>query len=131
MAQRYGDVGFVADGKTYTVRYGNLAWDALKRKLGAPTEIGCLLKARESTEAFLVFVREGLATYHPDLSADEVRQLYDELPQPGEKGLNSAAWEAVELALPELKKIAGDSAGPKAQPAASPSKTPKRSSKPH
>lgn len=129
MGLRYGDVRFVTGGKTYTVRYGNLAWDELRRRLGATSEIGCLLKARESPQTLLDFFQVGLEAYHPGLSLDAVRQLYDEIPAPGEKGLNAAAWEAVTLALPELRAIA-EGSGPKAKAPPAPPTRKSSSAKP-
>lgn len=117
MARRFGDVDFLADGKTYTVRYGNLAWDELKRKLVADTELGCLLAAKKDSAALMLVVREGLAAYHPDLTLEQVIELNDEIAQPGQKNLSQAVWEAAMLSLPELKKMAeGEGRGPKAIP---------------
>lgn len=130
MALRYGDVQFVSDGKTYTVRYGNLAWDELRRKLGSDTSFGCLLKARQDPEAFLAIVHEGLGYYQPELTRDQARLLYDEIPRPGERNLSAAVWEAIELSLPEIKAVL-EGARPKAVPAAPPSNTRKPSRKPH
>lgn len=106
---KYGDVSCVAGGQALTVRYGNLAWDRLMRKLGASSKVGALLKARESDENFLLLVREGLAAHHPQLTAAQVRELYDELlaadADPADLPLKDAVWEAVTLSLPELSKL--------------------------
>lgn len=129
MAHRYGDVEFTVAGRTYTVRFGNLAWFRVMQRLGVPSELGCLYKARHDQEAFQVLLQEGLATYHPELQPEEVKQLFDEIARPGETSLNAALWEAVKLSLPVLQEQA-KGGGPNAQPAArTPSPTRTRSGK--
>lgn len=122
---RYGDVQFRLGGESYVIRYGNVAWDSLKRVFGCDTEGQCIIKSHESNDNLLVFLRTGLEWYQPGLAPERVRELYDELPQTGEVALTVAAWDAVTLAMPELlrSETASDpkDAGPKSPKTRTPS----------
>ncbi len=133
---RYGDVQFVADGKQYTVRYSNLAWDECRRTMGGLDRGAALAAAFGSDASMANFLRAGLMSYHPELSLADVRRLYDEMDQPGVKSLSVAAQEAIEIALPDVALLAqmARAAGPKDEAAPETPPTPeptthKRSSK--
>lgn len=126
---RYGDIQFQLGGQAYKVRYGNIAWDALKRQFGVTTEGACIMAAVKQPENLLAFLRAGLSWYQPAMALEDVRNLHDEIPQDGECALADAAWAAAALALPELVKTLTGSDVPKGEPAPETKPTRKRSSK--
>jgi hypothetical protein len=99
----YGDVTFTLSGRAYTVRFGNLAWDAIYKALGVadPAAVIARILAGDK-DARDVVLREGLATYHPEITTEEARTIYDQIPVEGERSLWSATWEALSIALPKL-----------------------------
>jgi hypothetical protein len=99
----YGDVSFTLGGRTYTVRFGNLAWDAIYKALGVAEPSTVIARViGGDKEARDVLLREGLATYQPEITTAEARTLYDQIPIEGERSLWSATWEALAVALPKL-----------------------------
>lgn len=129
MEARYGDVRFKLAGRDYTIRYGNLAWDRVNRVLGTQSPAQVLSLVMGEDRARDAFLHAGFAAYHPDVTLEHVRVLYDELARDGERALWSAAWEAVGFAMPELKTLE-KAARPNDEPAAAgPKKPAKRSGK--
>lgn len=130
MEARYGDVRFRLAGRDYAIRYGNLAWDRVNRVLGTASPAQVLALVFGEDRARDAFLHAGFAAYHPELTLEQVRVLYDELARDGERSLWDATWEAVGFAMPELK-ILDKAARPNDEPAAAASpKTPaKRSGK--
>jgi len=117
----YGDVPFVLGGTAYTVRYRNLAWFLLERAYETPDRkvrgpLECLVEARKSRVNLLAFLRAGLARHHPNLTDEQIWDLYDRVPGEGEKSFDAAVLEALRLALPGL--FEEESPDPNPQPAA-------------
>jgi len=125
---RYGDVAFTLAGKSYAVRYGNLAWDRIKTTLGVSNPAAGIALAMGGNDAARdAILLGGLLAYHKTITADDVRALYDEIPKEGERSLWSACWEAIGVSLPEFKKrMEAALAGPKADVANPSPKPPKR-----
>jgi hypothetical protein len=99
----YGDVSFRLADQSYTVRFGNLAWDAIYRALGDANQASVVARVLSGDkDARDVLLREGLATYQPEITTAETRILYDQLPREGERSLWSATWEALSISLPKL-----------------------------
>lgn len=103
---RYGDIQFTLAGESYVLRYGIEAWDSLKSAFGVVDELDVVRKAfqKENVHAFL---KAGFLWWHPEVDAQKIRELNDELPQPGERTLQAVALEALVAAAPELKKVLG------------------------
>jgi hypothetical protein len=102
---RDGDVQFRLAGQDWRIRYGRIAWSRLKRTLGVASELKCLVRAHDDEDALMALFHAGFSVWHPEVTLERARELFDEIDRPGERALDSAAWEAIGIALPALKAL--------------------------
>ena len=62
-----------ANGRIYTLRYGNRAFRLFEREAGKP--LGAL--TAESIQEMTLVVWAGLQTHHPDISVEDVDEVID------------------------------------------------------
>lgn len=90
------EVSFEADGKRYTLRYGNRALRWAEKELGKP-----FTQMDEGTLGDLtVLVWAGLQQYHPELSIDDVDEIFDAV---GYQQLGEMSARAVQAAFPAAR----------------------------
>jgi hypothetical protein len=102
MTNKYGDVSFVLDGQSYTVRLGNLEWLHLQEEFGVEGIAQAILASAQSTKNTIALFRVALSRKHADLTDPDVCNLMDCRAGEGEKTLAQAVDEAIRFSLPKL-----------------------------
>lgn len=90
------EVSFEAEGKRYTLRYGNRALRMAEKELGKP-----FTAMDDGTLGDLtVLVWAGLQHHHPDMTIDDVDEIFDAV---GYQELGALSAQAVEAAFPAAR----------------------------
>jgi len=101
------EVSFEAEGKRYTLRYGNRALRMAEKELAKP-----FTQMDEGTLGDLtVLVWAGLQHYHPDLGIDDVDEIFDVV---GYQELGELSAQAVQAAFPKAREGAAKGNAPRA-----------------
>jgi len=82
-----------ANGRIYTLRYGNRAFRLFEREAGKP--LGAL--TAESIQEMTLVVWAGLQTHHPDISVEDVDEVIDAV---GYTEMTRMVTAALKAALP-------------------------------